>query len=161
VTERGGFFADAWRACLLAHFEHVVREGDLQNEASLRKVLNMVGIDDAYLDSLIERIVPGRLAAAQTEANNVAAEPEAPRQAEPVIVAEGEAGDRAADASAPEPAPEALPTAKPQPIRYAQVDLFAALEADPPPASEPPPPPPKSKKAAPKPKQMSFLDESG
>lgn len=43
-------FFDEWRACLHAHFEHVVRSGDTVTEPTLRHVLQQTGLTDEELE---------------------------------------------------------------------------------------------------------------
>lgn len=165
MTEQRGFFTDAWRACLLAHFEHVVREGDWKNEASLRKVLNMVGVGNAQLDEMIVAIAPDHhpatpeiVAEAPVDAPISSADSDGGRLPEVPEIPEGVAV--VAPELEPDPVLAEPPTPEPEPTIYAQVDLFAALGGEPATAGEPPPPPPppKGKKPASKPKQMGFFD---
>jgi hypothetical protein len=45
-------FADEWRACLRAHYKHVIRTGDHVTEPSLRVVMHQAGFDDSELAEL-------------------------------------------------------------------------------------------------------------
>ena len=60
-------FADDWRACLHAHYLHVLHERDTSNEASLRLILTQVGLDVNALDDV-------RTAEMQLEASGAALE---------------------------------------------------------------------------------------
>lgn len=45
-------FADEWRDCLRAHYQHVIRTRDQVTEPSLRVVMHQAGFDDAELAEL-------------------------------------------------------------------------------------------------------------
>ncbi|MCB9452268.1 MAG: hypothetical protein H6672_12575 [Anaerolineaceae bacterium] len=45
-------FADEWRDCLRAHYQHVIRTGDQVTEPSLRVVMHQAGFDDSELAEL-------------------------------------------------------------------------------------------------------------
>lgn len=45
-------FADDWRDCLQAHYQHVIRTGDRVTEPTLRVVMHQAGFTDAQLAEL-------------------------------------------------------------------------------------------------------------
>lgn len=79
-------FEDDWRACLQAHYQHVLREQDIANEQSLVTVL----IDSGFTQEQIiqmRREVLGDEVVDTPSAVETVIEPE-PLSAEPVVIAE-------------------------------------------------------------------------
>jgi hypothetical protein len=55
MSDDSNIFFDEWRACLRAHFIHVIRTGDTVTEPTLRHVLMQTGLTEADLDALTDQ----------------------------------------------------------------------------------------------------------
>lgn len=52
MTEGRSVFYEDWRACLRAHYLHVIRTGDRVTEPTLRQVLLRVGFSEAEIKEM-------------------------------------------------------------------------------------------------------------
>lgn len=52
MNDNRSIFHDEWRACLYAHYEHVIRTGDTITEPTLRHVLLQAGLREDELTAL-------------------------------------------------------------------------------------------------------------
>ncbi|NDJ79097.1 MAG: hypothetical protein GYB65_22835 [Chloroflexi bacterium] len=50
-------FFEEWRACLRAHYMHVVRSGDTIAEPTLRQVLVQAGLRESELDAIRDEVL--------------------------------------------------------------------------------------------------------
>ncbi len=166
-------FEEDWRACLRAHYAHVIKEHDINNERSLETVLMQTGFSEVDLAAMRSEI----LAELGWPPEELAQEVEVPDSQEQSIEVVGSSPDEAMEPAVnAEPAQvtpvteiPAVEIAAPAPIEAAPAAEAPTLESETPPAVadlEQPQPEPTPKGSAPltpkkkppeKPKQMSLF----
>ena len=103
MSDTRSIFYDEWRACLHAHYLHVIRTGDVVTEPTLRHVLVQAGLNPEEVttlqtDTLIETEVEPVEAAAFAE--DVVSEEEV--LDEPLTIDAGDTDDSEAEESPPD-----------------------------------------------------------
>lgn len=143
-------FAEAWRDCLLAHYEYVIMERDMANEASLRSVLLSIGVEEETLYSVYHAANgdPGYWPEAQPEGVGSVPDPFGPEPEKVTAQPEG-----AADVVAEPPAESVAEVATTVEVEAQAVGLEAEPEVEP----EPPPPTDPEEPDEPPPTQLSLF----